>query len=60
MISKCCTLPKSNYNDLLPEQKKRFGFLVYQYRKKGIPFQRPKREHILKYGVKRSLLIEGW
>jgi len=35
MISICCTLPKPNYTDLLPEQKQRFGFLVHQYRKKG-------------------------
>jgi len=35
MISKCCTLPKPDYTDLLPEQKKRFGFLVLQLRKKG-------------------------
>ena len=35
MISICCTLPKPDYNVLLPEQKKRFGFLVHQLRKKG-------------------------
>jgi len=35
MISICCTQPKPDYNDLLPEQKKRFCFLVFQYRKKG-------------------------
>jgi len=35
MISICCTLPKPDYSDLLPEQKQRFGFLVHQYRKKG-------------------------
>jgi hypothetical protein len=25
MISICCSLPKSDYQDLLPEQKERFG-----------------------------------
>jgi hypothetical protein len=35
MYSICCTLPKPDYNDLLPEQKQRFGFLVHQLRKKG-------------------------
>jgi hypothetical protein len=35
IISVCCTLPKPDYQDILPEQKKRFCFLVYQYRKKG-------------------------
>jgi glutamate-1-semialdehyde aminotransferase len=36
MISICCTLPKDDYKDLLPEQKQRFGNLVHQLRKKGI------------------------
>jgi hypothetical protein len=35
MISICCTPEKPDYNDLLPEQKQRFGYLVHQYRKKG-------------------------
>ena len=35
MISICCTLPKPDYNDLIPEHKKRFGYLVNQLRKKG-------------------------
>jgi hypothetical protein len=35
VISICCTPEKPDYNDLLPEQKQRFGYLVHQYRKKG-------------------------
>jgi hypothetical protein len=35
MISICCTPEKPDYNDLLPEQKQRFGFLVHQLRKNG-------------------------
>jgi hypothetical protein len=35
MISICCTLPKPDYNDLNPEHKQRFGFLVHKLRKKG-------------------------
>jgi hypothetical protein len=31
----CCILPKTDYKDLLPEQKNRFGFLVHLFRKKG-------------------------
>jgi hypothetical protein len=31
----CCTPEKPGYNDLLPEQKKRFGFLVHDLRKQG-------------------------
>jgi hypothetical protein len=37
MISICCTLPKPDFKDLLPEQHKRFGFLVSRYRKFGYP-----------------------
>ena len=33
MIKICCSSEKPNYSDLLPEQKKRFGFLVHQLRK---------------------------
>jgi hypothetical protein len=35
MIKICCTEPKPDYKDLIPEDKKRFGFLVHQLRKKG-------------------------
>jgi hypothetical protein len=35
MISICRATEKPDYDDLLPEQNKRFGFLVYQCRKKG-------------------------
>jgi hypothetical protein len=59
MISICCTLPKPIFNDLLPDQKKKFCLLVSKYRKKGyIPFLKPKREPKANCGVKRFLLIE--
>jgi hypothetical protein len=35
MIKICSTPEKPDYNDLLPEQKKRFGFLVHDLRKQG-------------------------
>jgi hypothetical protein len=40
MYSICCTLPKPDYTDLHPEQKKRFGFLVHELRKKGYTHKR--------------------
>jgi len=35
MISRCCTFPPPNYNDLTPEEKQQFGKMVNQLRKQG-------------------------
>jgi hypothetical protein len=56
--SKIITYRRHLYQDLLPEQKKRFGFLAYQYRKNGIRLQISKREPTVNCGVKRYLLNE--
>jgi len=48
---------KPVYTDLTSEQKKRFCFLVYQYRKKGYTIPDAKRESILKCEVSRYLQV---
>lgn len=35
MISICCTLPKPDYQELTPDEKKAFCRLVYVLRKRG-------------------------
>jgi hypothetical protein len=40
MYSICCTLPKTDYQDLIPEHKQRVGFLIHQFRN-GILYLSP-------------------
>ena len=35
MLQICCTEPKPDYKDLIPEHKQRFGYLVNMFRKRG-------------------------